>query len=117
MAKTRLSSSFTRLVLFTLCLALCLSGLPLPASTQSQIPSPGIRTQGAPSPNLPNIDAVRNAPEIKLNKPEPVRAKRCRHWDKKCKDLKEKKTSLMFPLEADQHGAMIAAAKSPAYIG
>lgn len=109
MAKIRVSSSFARSVVFTLCLALSLTGLPFKANTQSQMPSPGVRTQGPPSPNLPNIDAVRNAPEVRLNKPEPVKAKRCRHWDKKCKDLKEKKTSLLLPLESDQSRAMIAA--------
>ena len=112
MAKIRVSSSFARSVVFTLCLALCLTGLPFKANTQSQMPSPGVRTQGPPSPNLPNIDAVRNAPEVQLNKPEPVKAKRCRHWDKKCKDLKEKKTSLLFPLEGDPSRAMIAANQS-----
>ena len=113
MAKTRVSSSFARSVVFTLCLALSLTGLPFKANTQSQIPSPGVRTQGPPSPNLPNIDAVRNAPEVRLNKPEPVKAKRCRHWDKKCKDLKEKKTSLLLPLESDQSRAMLAYAQPP----
>ncbi|MGH9800478.1 MAG: hypothetical protein ACRD82_08955 [Blastocatellia bacterium] len=99
MAKIRVSSSFARSVTFTLCLALIFSGLPFQASTQvSQTPEPGVRTQGPPSPNLPNIDAVRNATETKIIKPEPVRAKRCRHWDKKCKDLKEKKTSFLLPL-------------------
>ncbi|MFN0111394.1 MAG: hypothetical protein ACKVZH_21225 [Blastocatellia bacterium] len=115
MAKTRVALSFVRSICFTLCLALSLSGLPLPASTQSQqTPAPGIRTQGAPGPNLPNIENVRNATEAKITKPEPVRAKRCRHWDKKCKDLKEKKTSFLFPIERDQSRAMIAANKPQA---
>ncbi|MBS1787045.1 MAG: hypothetical protein JST85_04950 [Acidobacteria bacterium] len=94
-------SSFARSIVFTLCLALFVSSVPQSASTQSaqigSTPQPGVRTQGAPSPNLPNIDAVRNAVQPQINKPEPVRAKRCRHWDKKCKDLKEKKTSFLFP--------------------
>ena len=112
MAKIRVSSSFARSITYTLCLALIFSGLPFQASTQvSQTPEPGVRTQGPPSPNLPNIDEVRNATEAKIIKPEPVRAKRCRHWDKKCKDLKEKKTSFLFPPEQDQSRAMIAAAK------
>ena len=109
MAKTRVSSSFVRSICFTLCLALSLSSLSLPASTQSQTQQPGIRTQGAPSSNLPNIDAVRNAVQPQINKPEPVRAKRCRHWDKKCKDLKEKKTSLFLTPE-DNSDQMIASA-------
>lgn len=53
MVKYRVSSSFVRSICFTLCLALFLSGLPFPASTQTAQPpaQDGIRTQGAPSPN------------------------------------------------------------------
>ena len=69
MAKTRVSS-FARSVVFTLSLALLLSGLSLPASTQGQTPaSGGLRTQGPPSPNLPNLDTTRNTKEVEPKAP------------------------------------------------
>lgn len=114
MAKIHASSSFIRSFVFTLCLSLSLNGLSFEASTQAnQTPLPGVRTQGPPSPNLPDIEAVRNAAEPKINKPEPARATRCRHWDKKCKELKEKKTSLILPLEEGQSRTMLASAQLP----
>ncbi|MDX2045009.1 MAG: hypothetical protein SF097_27605, partial [Acidobacteriota bacterium] len=108
MAKIRVSSSFARSIVFTLCLALCLSGLPFPASTQSQTPSPGVRTQGAPSPNLPDIEAVRSAQPKEVKIPPPTPAKRCRHHDKKCKDLKEKKAVNRFAPAGDFFKSLIA---------
>ena len=89
-----------RLLCLILCYSLLLSSLPgvwRGGSSSSQSATPqqgGVRTQGPPSPNLPNIDAirargVRKQDEVKL--PEPARAKRCRHWDKRCQQLKEKK--------------------------
>ncbi|MDQ3011217.1 MAG: hypothetical protein M3X11_11010, partial [Acidobacteriota bacterium] len=51
--------SVSRSLCFALCLTLILSGVPLPASTQSSQPaqatSGGLRTTGAPSPNLPDL--------------------------------------------------------------
>ena len=92
MTKFRLSSSFARSITFTLCLALSLSGLPFQASTQSQTPDQGgLRTQGAPSPNLPDLEVLRNRKEQEVKKPEPISATRCRHWDKKCKTEKKEK--------------------------
>lgn len=108
MAKTRVSSSFARSVVFTLCLALCLSGLSLPASTQSQTPSPTVRTQGPPSPNLPDIEAVRSAQPKEVKLPPPTPAKRCRHHDKKCKELKEKKAENRFAPAGDFFKSLIA---------
>jgi hypothetical protein len=91
--------SFSRSLSFTLCLTLILSGVPLPARTQSQPVQDGVRTQGAPSPNAPNIDAIRlqstqKQPDIKP--PAPIRATRCRHHDKKCQQLKERKAENRF---------------------
>ncbi|MEK7831946.1 MAG: hypothetical protein AAB401_12710, partial [Acidobacteriota bacterium] len=109
MAKTRVSSSFVRSISFTLCLALSLSGLPLPASTQvGQTPEPGVRTQGPPSPNLPNIDTVRNAQPKEVKLPPPTPAKRCRHHDKKCQQLKEKKAENRFTSAGDLFKGLIA---------
>ncbi|MDX2045013.1 MAG: hypothetical protein SF097_27625, partial [Acidobacteriota bacterium] len=99
MAKIRVSSSFARSVVFTLCLALSFAGLPLPASTQSQ-QSPnqgGLRTQGAPSPNLPNLDATRNTKEADPKLPAERKANRCRWADTKCKKEKEKKAENLNP--------------------
>lgn len=108
MAETRVSSSFVRSVVFTLCLALSLSGLPFPASTQSQTPSPGVRTQGPPSPNLPDIEAVRSAQPKEVKIPPPTPAKRCRHHDKKCKELKEKKAVNRFAPDGNFFKSLIA---------
>lgn len=91
MAKCRVSSSFARSISFTLCLALIFSSLPFAASSQNQSPETGLRTQGPPSPNVPSIDAIRSAQPREVNLPAPTRAKRCRHFDRKCKELKEKK--------------------------
>jgi YD repeat-containing protein len=100
MAKTRLSSSFARSVVFTLCLALCLTGLPLPASTQNQSPAQGgLRTQGPPSPNLPNLDATRSTKEAEPKLPVEKKANRCRWADHKCKREKEKKAENRNPFD------------------
>ncbi len=86
-----------RFSILTLCFALVLAGIPLNANVKGRQNNDqdGRRTQGAPSPNLPNLDEVRAAggrnekqPDIKL--PAPVAATRCRHHDKKCKETKEK---------------------------
>ena len=97
MAKTRVSS-FARSVVFTLSLALLLSGLSLPASTQGQTPaSGGLRTQGPPSPNLPNLDTTRNTKEVEPKAPVEKKANRCRWADAKCKREKEKKAENLNP--------------------
>src|SRR5690349_5953256 len=88
-----ITSSFTRSLCFTLCLTLILSGVPLPARTQSNQPSQGgLRTTGAPSPNLPNLDTTRRQKEPAPKAPAQTPAKRCRWFDAKCKQAKEKKT-------------------------
>ncbi|MBP6822404.1 MAG: hypothetical protein KA368_12725 [Acidobacteria bacterium] len=98
MAKTRFASSFVRSICFTLCLALSLSGLPLPASTQSQQPAQGgLRTEGPPSPNLPDLDTTRNKKEDEPKAPADKPAKRCRWADTKCKKEKEKKAENLNP--------------------
>src|SRR5437870_12966166 len=102
-----ITSSFTPSLCFALCLTLVLSGItrwPMPARTQSQqqLTPGGLRTTGAPSQNLPDLDTVRGRKEQEVSKPEPIPATRCRHWDKKCKDLKEKKTSYLFTPD-DEH--------------
>ncbi|MFN0110025.1 MAG: hypothetical protein ACKVZH_14315 [Blastocatellia bacterium] len=92
MAKTRVSSSFFRSICFTLCLALSLSGLPFPASTQVSLQPAqgGLRTEGPPSPNLPDLDTTRNTKEAEPKAPADKPAKRCRWADTKCKKEKEK---------------------------
>ncbi len=86
----------------TLCFVLVLAGIPLDANVKGKQTNnqDGPRTKGAPGPNLPNLDEARAAgasdekqPDVKL--PAPVAATRCRHQDKKCKETKEKRTSLI----------------------
>jgi len=65
-----------------------------------------VRTTGKPSPNAPDLDSIKTRTEPELAKPEPVRAKRCRHWDQKCK--KEKKETARNSISSDA-GLLIAA--------
>ena len=103
--------SFSRSLCFALCLTLILSGVPLPARTQSQQPTQGgLRTTDAPSPNVPDIDAIRlqstqKLPDIKP--PAPIPATRCRHWDKKCQSLKKEKVSGLFNQNSNRSQGLI----------
>ncbi len=108
--------SFSRSITFALCLTLILSGTPLPARTQSNQPAQeGMRTTEAPSKNLPDLDATRGRKEPEVKKPEPVPAARCRHWDKKCKDLKKEKVSGLFNRTGHRSLGLIAAASSKSF--
>jgi hypothetical protein len=89
-----------RVLYLILCYSLLLSSLPTAwhgGSSRSQSATPqqgGIRTQGPPSPNAPNIDAIRAKGVRKqedVTLPAPTRAKHFRHWEKRCQQLKEKK--------------------------
>lgn len=102
--------SFSRSLCFALCLTLILSGVPLPARTQSSQPEGGLRTTEAPSKNLPDLDATRGRKEPEVKKPEPIPATRCRHWDKKCKTLKNEKVSSLFNQNSNRSQGLIAAA-------
>jgi hypothetical protein len=112
-----ITSSLTRSLYFALCLALGLSAIPMPARTQSQQQPPqgGLRTTDAPSKNLPDLDTTRGRKEQEVKKPEPIPATRCRHWDKKCKDLKEKKTSGLFNQDGNPLQGLIAAARGKSF--
>ena len=76
--------SVSRSLCFALCLTLILSGVPLPAHTQSQQPTQGgLRTTEAPSKNLPDLDTSRNQKEAEPKTPAQLPAKRCRWFDSK----------------------------------
>lgn len=85
----------SRLLCLILCYSLVLTGMPTAlhgGSSRSATPQQGgQRTTGAPSPNLPNLSTVRNRRESEPKAPRQVPAKRCRWFDLKCKQTKEKK--------------------------
>jgi|GEM_PF-6008933 len=57
------------------------------------------RTQGPPSPNLPNLDEARRLKPHSPKAPAPIPSKGCSHYDKACQQEKEKKkASNQFPL-------------------
>ncbi|MGH9800073.1 MAG: hypothetical protein ACRD82_06890, partial [Blastocatellia bacterium] len=111
MAKIRVSSSFARSVTFTLCLALIFSGLSFQARTQSQqVPAQGgMRTEGAPSPNLPDLDTTRNKKEDEPKAPAQKPSKRCRWADTKCKKEKENKVENLNPSGLTTNGEQLIA--------
>ncbi|MGH9769386.1 MAG: hypothetical protein ACREAB_18330, partial [Blastocatellia bacterium] len=89
------SSPPVRLTCLALCFALILSGVSFAVSSsknkkKSGSGNPGSgsatqRTQGPPSPNLPNLDAARRIKPGPPKAPPPVPATKCRRRDKACK--------------------------------
>jgi len=88
--------ALVRLFVFILCFSMLLSTAPvtpnrLVSFAQGNNNAGGLRTTGAPGSNLPNLNTARDKKEPEPKMPAPAPAKRCRHWDTKCKQLKEKK--------------------------
>jgi YD repeat-containing protein len=105
-----------RLFVFTICFSMLLSTVPVTPSklislAQGNNNGGGLRTTGAPSPNLPNLDAARGRKEAKPKMDAPVPAKRCRWFDKKCKETKEKKSDNRFSPAPNGLENLIASAK------
>ncbi|MGH9932459.1 MAG: hypothetical protein ACREA9_24925, partial [Pyrinomonadaceae bacterium] len=95
------ASSFTRSLCFVLCLALCLSGIPLPASTQSSDKA-ALKRQIPPNYALPRINDLLNEGK-KLQRPDLPRpalkpSTLCGYHDRACKakQAKEKKIGQNF---------------------
>ncbi|MGH9852319.1 MAG: RHS repeat domain-containing protein [Blastocatellia bacterium] len=91
------SSPIVRLTCLALCFALVLSGVSFAVSGRSKKKSGGgnpgsnsaaQRTQGPPSPNLPNLDAARRIKPAPPKAPNPVPATKCRRRDQACKRAK-----------------------------
>lgn len=75
--------AFSSFLALLLCAALIFTGIPVnPARGQSR-PS-GARITGAPSPNLPNLNTLRNRPVTRPTQRPPTPARRCRHFDRAC---------------------------------
>ena len=90
-------STVLRLSLVCALLITCIPGWVPGKPVVAQNPQGELRTTGAPSPGLPNLDTLRSEIPAPIVLPPSVRARRCRHWDKKCKALKEdKKNSFNF---------------------
>jgi YD repeat-containing protein len=85
--------------------------LPSPAANAADKTTDKVtRAHGAPSQNLPNLNNMRGRKEPEPKKHTPVPAKRCRHWDKQCKELKEMKAFNQFVPEDDGLRGRIAMA-------
>lgn len=67
------------------------------------------RTQGPPSPNLPNLDEARRQQPKAPKAHDPIPSTKCSHHDLPCKAEKEKKASLL-PLNSDGRERLVARA-------